>query len=211
MNMDMRDDLRQKKNEAAIDRTLAALGRVIPPEGMEARINQRLRYASALGGTRTPVRTSLRTWWFGALTGAVLASLVFSIAVLAVRGAGSHAVANNRPAKPQGAHAVAVSRATPAEPHMPCAAPAVDRNPATPKRQRLLPAIATQDNLVGGADDGLTAQERELVRLTKVANPKDLSAMSTEARAALDAQQAAAFQKFFTPPPPPPHDEGVNE
>ena len=49
------------------------------------------------------------------------------------------------------------------------------------------------------------------MRLTKVANPKDLSAMSTEARAALDAQQAAAFQKFFTPPPPPPHDEGVSE
>ena len=60
-------------------------------------------------------------------------------------------------------------------------------------------------------DDGLTPQERELVRLTKLANPRDLSAMSSDARAAVDAQQAVAFRRFFTPPPPPPHDEGVNE
>jgi hypothetical protein len=61
------------------------------------------------------------------------------------------------------------------------------------------------------ARDELTPQERELVRLAQVADPQDLSAMTSEARARADAQQAAAFQKFFTPPPPPPHDEGVNE
>jgi hypothetical protein len=61
------------------------------------------------------------------------------------------------------------------------------------------------------ANDELTPQERELVRLAQVGDPKQLSEMSFEARARLDAQQSAAFEMFFTPPPPPPHDEGVNE
>jgi hypothetical protein len=57
----------------------------------------------------------------------------------------------------------------------------------------------------------LTPQERELVRLAQVTDPKELAAMTSEAKARADAQQTAAFEKFFTPPPPPPHDEGVNE
>ena len=207
--MNMRNDLRHN-DEGAIDRTLAALTRSTPPEGMEARINQRLRYAHAVAGKPGPVRASIGTWWFGALTGVAVASLVFCIAALALRGEATHPTANSQPGS-HGVEAVTITPVAVPEPQVPCAAPAIERKSGGARRPMQLRAGAAPAKPATTADHGLTPQERELVRLTQVANPKDLSTMSTEARAALDAQQAAAFQKFFTPPPPPPHDEGVNE
>jgi hypothetical protein len=209
--MSMRDDMRQK-DETAIDWTFAALGRVVPPEGIEARVNQRLRYAAALD--KSPSRQLWRppgAWWFGALTGAAAASLFFCVMVFALHGRGSNAVANNAPAVTKDVRAFPVSQAAEPRVPMPCTAPALRRKPSRAKDAVLMRAAAEREKPIHRPTDELTPQERELVRLTKIAAPKDLSTMSFEARAALDAQQSTAFQKFFTPPPPPPHDEGVNE
>ena len=199
------------KHDAAIDRTLAALNEARLPEGMEARIQQRLRYnaAQASGGAST--WRPARTWWMGALTGAVVATLICAIGWFGVRGQRQHGMANNAPT---GSHAIPVrvaNRPTEAQSVPVCAEPAV--RPRTPhasppvllrtKQESAKPAPRTKDQL--------TPQERELVRLAQVANPKELSTMTSEAMARADAQQAAAFKEFFTPPPPPPHDLGENE
>ena len=206
----MRDES-QNKDEAAIERTLAALARTTPPEGMEARINQRLRYAAAHASAGASVTNSAKTWWFGALIGAAVASLLFSIAILSLRGRPAHSIPNNLASSAKDTRIVAVSR--PAEPRMsvPCPDPAVRRQPRHVNAQAVLRAAAEPEPPAPHSVSPLTPQERELVRLTRVAAPKDLSTMTLEARATAEAQQSAAFQKFFTPPPPPPHDEGVNE
>jgi hypothetical protein len=47
---------------------------------------------------------------------------------------------------------------------------------------------------------GLTAQERELVRLARTGDAKELAPLDPEMRAKAEAQDAAEFQKFFAEP-----------
>jgi hypothetical protein len=199
------------KDQAAIEKTLAALNEARPPEGMEARIQQRLRYhAAATPATAPDWWLPGRTWWMGVLTGAVVATVVCVAAWMGLRGPAEHGRAITASAGTSPAKVVVVSR--PAEPQrgMPCAAPAVRREArradAVLARAAMKPAMP-----VPAVAHDLTPQERELVRLAQVTDPKELAAMTSEAKARADAQQAAAFEKFFTPPPPPPHDEGANE
>lgn len=201
------------KDEAAIEKALTALGQVTPPEGMEDRVNQRLRYAAAQANAGPlPIRDAAKTWWLGVLTGAAVATLVCAVCWFGLRGRTEHLMANNVPAADHGPRVVGVAnRPVEAQTSSPCVQPAVRRGAHRAKAPALMRTATEIPKPAPPARDELTPQERELVRLAQVADPQDLSAMTSEARARADAQQAAAFQKFFTPPPPPPHDEGVNE
>lgn len=202
----------QDKHDAAIDKTLAALNQARPPEGMEARIQQRLRYHAAQAGAGASTWRPVRTWWMGVLTGAAVATLICAVGWFGlIRGRTGHAIATNAPT---GKHAVPVVNVVkgPAEAQSmhPCTEPAVQlRRPHA--RTPVLLRTAESAKPAPRSKDELTPQERELVRLAQVADPKELSAMTSEAQARADAQRAAAFKEFFTPPPPPPHDEGANE
>jgi len=197
----------QDKHDTAIDKTLAALTSAIPPEGMEARIQQRLLYRGMeTTSARLPWRPA-RGWWLGMLTGAVAATLLCCAVLFMLRGhvavKPNHAetAAKSSPATefPAITPVSASSSAT-----APCARPAVIR-------QLPLHVQHTQtERPQAHGSEGLTPQEQQLVRLAHVANPQQLANLSFEARAQLDQQEIAAFQKFFTPPPPP-QDPGVNE
>lgn len=200
----------KEKDEAAIDRALAALGRAAPPEGMEARLSQRLRYTAAQAGSGAGVRRPAKTWWFGALTGAAVATLVCCAIWFGLRGL-DHATATNEPPARTSAQVPPLTHVVGPKAEVPCATPALHRTSSPAKAPVLLRAAAEPEKPVHQPSDELTPQERELVRLAQVANPHELSAMTSEARARADLQQAAAFKEFFTPPPPPPHDEGANE
>jgi hypothetical protein len=203
----------QDKHEAAIDKTLSALRNASPPEGMEARIQQRLRYQAAnadaaVSGFWRPIRA----WWTGVLTGAAVATLVCFAVLLDLRSR-TPITPPSGTSSPSRTAPLAVS-VRPAEPNgkAPCETPAVKRESARrSETQFVRTATEAPKPSTPQSPDELTPQERELVRLVHVADPKQLSEMSSEARAAADQQESAAFKKFFTPPPPPPHDEGVNE
>jgi hypothetical protein len=61
------------------------------------------------------------------------------------------------------------------------------------------------------ADAPLTAEERGLVRLVQVADPRDLTTLTPEAQAELQAKEAADFESFFPTPPPLPKDKDADE
>lgn len=201
----------QDKHDGIIDKTLSTLGSAQPPKGFEERIHQRLRYHSA-EASRDGWRPG-RAWWAGMLTGGALGTLMCCAVVLPgrIRSGGAPAIhaSSGRQATP-----VAVSMDSIEKPAArPCAQTVVKRQPmrrvAVPRLVRT--AAEVPKRVVPSVAEELTPQERELVRLTHVADRAELSTMSFEAKAKLDAQQSAAFHRFFTPPPPPPHDEGVNE
>jgi|SRR5437764_10097946 len=200
----------QDKHDTAIDKTLASLGSASPPDGMEARINQRMRYAAErVDVPASPGWASRKSWWLGVVTGAAVATFVLCAAWVSLRGRSDRAMPNNALVAPAHASAVTVSRS--AEVQTLCPGQAVRRQPVHARAPVLMrSAVQPQEPVLHSAGE-LTPQERELVRLTRVADPKDLSTMTLEARATAEAQQSASFQRFFTPPPPPPHDEGVNE
>jgi hypothetical protein len=59
------------------------------------------------------------------------------------------------------------------------------------------------------ADAPLTAEERGLVRLVQVADPRELSTLNPEVQEQLEAKEAEEFKSFFpTPPPPKDVDDG---
>ena len=202
----------QDKHDAAIDKTLAALNEARPPEGLEARIQQRLRYHAAQASAGASTWGPVRTWWMGALTGAAVATLICGVGWFGLRSRTEHTVAQKAPTGHHDSRVVNVANhptETPAA--RPCPEPAGGRETRRAHAPVLIRTVQESAKPAPRSKDELTPQERELVRLAQVADPKELSAMTSEARARADAQQAAAFQKFFTPPPPPPHDEGVNE
>jgi hypothetical protein len=208
----------QDKLEAAIDKTLSALGSATPPAGLEGRIQQRLRYHAAQPTEFDPASwLPGKNWWTGIVTGAALATLVCCALLAGLRWrmgdplarrhsqTAAKSVSSGRPLPVSNASA-------PRQTVVPCPQLAVQRQPAHHALVQLVRAAAEPPKPPAApAGDQLTPQERELVRLTHVADPKQLSTMSFDARAKAEAQESAAFQRFFTPPPPPPHDEGVNE
>ena len=202
----------QDKHDAAIDKTLKALNGARPPEGMEARIQQRLRYHSAQANTGAPSWRPAKNWWSGVLTGAAVATMACAIVWFGLRGRTDHTVAKNAPSAPHVNRVVNVSHHPAEEPNTrPCPESAVRREAHPAHAPALMRAATEPPKPAPPAKNELTRQERELVRLAQVADPQGLTAMTSEARAQADAQQAAAFKQFFTPPPPPPHDEGENE
>jgi len=211
----------QNKHDKAIDKTLAALTGATPPEGMEARIQQRLHYhAAAENASARRALPSLRGWWYGALTGAAAATLLCCVVLFAFHvqlGRTSERNVNQ-------AHefrAGSSKTLSPASLPRPRATPCVQPSLIQPTPRKAAPHVLRADagrtdthspeDAAPKSSEGLTPQEQQLVRLTRTASPKQLADLSFEAQAQADQEEAAAFQKFFTPPPPPPHDEGVNE
>jgi hypothetical protein len=195
----------------AIDKVLAALRDAPPPEGMDARIAQRLDQHAQHTQTRPTSHwralltgQSLAAAWFrGAATGAVAALLTVA-AVFAFHHASTPAPQqaamspNRNPAitpvsvSPRNttpypcAHPAAFKLATAAKPHAAEIPWTVDiaENTAPSRPAPVMP---------------LTAQERQLVRLVRASNPNELAAISHETHA--KQQDAAEDSKFFIPPP----------
>jgi hypothetical protein len=148
----------------------------------------------------------------GALTGAVVATLICVIGWFGFSGRTNHTVARNAPAAASPPRVVGVANHPAEAPTAPpCPQPAVRHETVHAKEPSLMRAADEAPRPASPPKNELTPQERELVRLAQVADPQELSAMTSEARARADAEQAAAFKAFFTPPPPPPHDQGENE
>lgn len=201
------------RHDDTIDRTLSALAAATPPNGMEARIQQRLQYRAQEGHVARRLKWRPdRAWWLGMLTGAALAGLLCSVVLI-----GSWRVHHER--AEQAAKTAAAPASKPiskrilpvssgATESAPCA------HPATVGRMRHRESPAKQTSAEPQRpvqERALTREEQQLVRLVHVARPAELTDLSFEARAQIAQQESTAFQKFFTPPPPPPQDTGVTE
>ncbi len=83
-------ELEHLNHDDAIDQTLAALKAAAPPEGMEARILQRLQQpvpAAPFRWRELLTGSALATaWWRGALSGAATAMLIVGALLLAQHG-----------------------------------------------------------------------------------------------------------------------------
>src|SRR4051812_43628015 len=78
------------EHDDAVDKVLAALKNAAPPDGMEARITQRLDHhtaATAQSGWRDLLAGSTLAivWWRGALSGFAVAALGVGVVLLAQR------------------------------------------------------------------------------------------------------------------------------
>jgi hypothetical protein len=205
------------EHDNAVDKVLAALRDAVPPEGMDARIAQRLeqqaktaqdaafRWRDLLAGSALA-----GAWWRGAISGAATAMLVTGAVLfaghllrprtlvpdnvqLAVRETSAPAVT------PVNA---SILRAPVSEDRAkPCATPSVlrvrtDLPPQTAETLRTESYTESTAPSRPAPAMPLTAQERQLVHLARTADPQEL--------AKLQAEDAAEFAKFFATPPPPP-------
>jgi hypothetical protein len=187
----------------AIDKVLAALNNVAPPDGLEARVAARVTQRSQQSPAHVtfPWRnllgsTLVGAWWRGAATGLAVAILAVA-AVLLFRRASFQS--------PPAAQ-LAVTRSFPTPAAIPVKTSESPAACASPKRLRSLPAADAHraDRTTpphATPDEPLTPQERELVRLAQRSDPKALVTLNTETQTRLEAQNAADFAKFFAPPP----------
>lgn len=215
-------ELEHRNHDDAIEKTLAALKTASPPEGMEARILQRMQQHAAAAHA-APLRwrdlltgSALATaWWRGALSGAVTAMLLVGALLLAQHGLRSWPaqVAINQLAPVRNLSPVAVPVATSAsasDSHAnPCATPAA--NPGQLRTTRAVPVYRAESTPSASFAPShpapvlpLTAQERALARLVQTADPKLLAALSPETQAKVEAQEADNYNKFFARPTAPP-------
>jgi len=204
-------DRQPDQHEDAIEKTLAALGSSAPPEGMEARIVQRLQHQAM---TMPPAKFHWRdivggtafgaAWWRGAFAGAAFATASVAAVLFAMHVARPRTtiqpttVATERMPAPT---RVNVSSPRPESPRTPCIAPTPSVRSASPARQGELMYTASLERSRPIFQHGLTEQERALVQLVQTADPKTLATFTAKAQAADDP---AAFEKFFEPPSPPP-------
>jgi hypothetical protein len=207
----------EHEHDDAIDKVLAALSKADPPEGMNARIAQRLQHRAAAPPAVFIWRdifagsTLAGAWCRGALTGTAVATLA-ACALLLIQHHSQSAPNHQQVIASDGATignaatnivpppAISVSESR----TKPCASPTVMRVHsvvATPQIETLRAESRAPSR--PAPELALTAQERELVRLARTADPKQLAILNPETQARLDAEEAAEFEKFFTPPPPP--------
>ena len=207
----------EHEHDDVIDKVLAALSKSDPPAGMNARIAQRLQHPVAASSAAFRWRdifagsTLAGAWWRGALTGTAVATLA-ACALLLIQHpsqsrsnyqqaiASDGATIDNATTNlvPPSAKSVSESRTKP------CASPTVMRVRSIAAAPQVETMLAENRAPSRPAPElALTAQERELVRLARTADPKQLAMLNPETQARLDAEEAAEFEKFFTPPPPP--------
>jgi len=213
------------ERDDAIERVLNALRDAAPPEGMQLRIAQRLEQAAVerqaaqlqAAGAAGPLLGWLdrvawpapsAAWWHGAVCGAAAAALVMGAAMLVQHGAPARTAQGQSQSQrvlregDPGLHAP-VSGKPVSAPAGPCTGLELART------KRYLPA-QKDERAVGAdrarplADAPLTAEERDLVRLARVADPQDLRTLNPEAQAKSEAEETTEFESFFPPPPPPP-------
>jgi hypothetical protein len=205
-------------HDDAIDKTLAALKTASPPQGMEARILQRMQQHASAAPAEFRWRDMLTgsalaaAWWRGALSGAATAMLLVGALLLA-----QHSLRTKQPAVSQ----IAVTRnlapaALPVTASAPNAPSRESRaNPCAtlglPRTAHIVPAYRAETLPSASFTPShpapvlpLTAQERALVRLVQTADPKLLASLEPETQAKVEAQEADDFNKFFAPPPAPP-------
>jgi len=199
------------QHDDAVDQVLAALRNAASPEGMEARIAQRLQqHAAGMPARRLYLPagpTLVGAWWRGALTGAAAATLVAGVVLF-----GAHLFrSRSTPAQTTGfaANHSSATPAVPASAPVPCANRTVLQAYGTvpPAGERHLRADTGAETVApspAAPRSGLTQQERELARLARTADPAVLATLNPEAQARQEAQEEADFDKFFAPPPAPP-------
>jgi len=208
------------EHDDAVEKVLAALKTAAPPEGMEARIAERLRQHALAPPPAARWRnlllgsTPMAAWGRGVLTGAAMATLAACVVLVGQHR--SQLIAVN-------SHSAAITRstavnATPVSAPLtkPCAGPSTLRVHTAVPLPMAVPSprleIAHGERLASSRpapELGLTTQERQLLRLTKIADPRQLATLNPETQAKLEAQQEAEFQKFFPPPPPPPEPQPI--
>jgi len=198
------------EHDDAVEKVLAALKTAAPPEGMDARIAERLRQAQAATTAlpwRNRIAASLPTaaWWRGALTGAAMATLAIAAVLFLQRATRipPKPIAATPPSAQVTAMPVSGTAATP------CPNPTVLRAHSIAPVLEVPPPTAATLRAENRAQSRpapampLTPQERELSRLVRTIGPGQLATLNPETQAKLDAEDAAEFEKFFTPPPPP--------
>ncbi|HEY4381749.1 MAG TPA: hypothetical protein VGN01_15475 [Acidobacteriaceae bacterium] len=211
-----------KQHDDAVDKVLAALRDAVPPEGMEARIAQRLAQPRPVQRAASRWRDLLTgsnlagAWVRGALTGAAVASIVIAATLLLHRPIQtttdhSKIAVHESVSAPTATPVSASPRTTPASAprSAPCVSPAVPRireiAPA-PTGEKLL-AEETHNNTAAPSHPApalsLTPQERALVRLVHTSDPKDLAPLTPEMHAKAQAQDEADFDRFFATPASP--------
>ena len=205
----------RNEHEGAIDKVLAAVRNAAAPEGMEARITQRLEQeATAPSGklfwrdlfTGSPLAGA---WWRGAVSGAAAAMLVGGTVVFAGHAMRREPAARDQVATHQRAAAPTLTSAESApateDRRKPCASSGVMRVASiVPAHESEVAATETMAPSHPAPELPLTTQERQLVRLARTADPKQLDTLNPDTQAKLQAQDAAEFEKFFTPPHAPP-------
>ncbi len=210
------------QHDDAVEKVLAALKTAAPPEGMDARIAERLRQAQAATAAppwRNRIAASLPTvaWWRGALTGAALATFAAACVILIGQHRSQPTPVNSQVAATTPATAVS---ATPVDTPLtkPCAGPNTFQVRTAARLPMAVPSSRLEtvhpESLASSRpapEPGLTTQERQLLRLTKIADPKQLATLNPETQAKLEEQQEAEFQKFFPPPPPLPEPQPIGD
>ena len=179
------------EREDAIEKALAALGRARVPDGLDARIAQRLERREIIAGPSVA-----GVWWRGALSGAAFAMVCVGLVMLGQHGLRARAERGPVVAQASGARAAAM----PVEAReRPCGSESFravrgDRDSGARGKVRV---VSVEKPFVAAP---LTEEERELVRLARTADPRELATLNPEVRAKLDAEEAASFQSFFATP-----------
>ncbi len=208
------------QHDDAVEKVLAALKTAAPPEGMDARIEERLRQHERALNTVPSWRNRIAaspptpTWWRGALTGAAMATLAIA-AVLFAQHTSRTPLQHDQAAVIRLEAAPIAATPVSGTPTRPCPSPTVVRMhtaaaPIFPVAPPLTTETLRAESLAKSHPAPalpLTAQERELARLVHTAGPTELAMLNSENEARVEAEEAAAFNKFFTPPPQPKIDE----
>jgi hypothetical protein len=205
--------MRDERDEA-IDAALKALREVAPPEGMEERVAGRLERAVEVAGRDS----ATRGWWSGAACGAAVATLAIGVVIFAQHRWGAtpetrQAVARVAGRQDAGALATAYAKhgSTDTGRGAPCASRISQRAHIAAVSPGVV-VVPTAGELRAettapskpAPELPLTEQERELVRLARTVDPKQLVALDDTTQAKMEAEDAAEFERFFTPPPAPP-------
>jgi hypothetical protein len=208
-------EIQPNQPDAAIDKTFAAIKNAVPPEGMEARITQRLQQQATAPSGKLFWRDLFTgsalagAWWRGAVSGAVAAMLIAGAAIFAGHAMRREPAARDQIAThpPAAAPTLTSAESVPAaeDRRKPCASSGAMRVASiVPARQSEVAATGTMAPSHPAPVLPLTTQERQLVRLARTADPKQLDTLNPDTQAKLQAQDAAEFEKFFTPPHAPP-------
>jgi hypothetical protein len=205
--------MRNERDEA-IDAALKALQEVAPPDGMEARIAGRLQERAAESRGRS---TAARGWWSGAACGAAVATLAIGVAIFAQYRWGARTETRQVVARVAGTQDAGVLTTAFVKQDaienswgVPCAGLALQRTHIAVESPGVVVPSAGELRAETTAPSKpapelpLTAQERELVRLVRTVDPKQLVALDDKTQAKMEAEDAAEFERFFTPPPAPP-------
>jgi hypothetical protein len=200
----------EPNHDDAIDQVLAALRNASPPEGMEARIASRLACKTAAPSPRSRIAALApsASWWRGAITGAAVVllavGLFFSASHFALTRSRNLKVAatGTRGLRDPTHHAVAANVSAPLGPsRRPCLKDALLPTRSSDKPQ---PQFVAQNSLNESAAPSrpapvlpLTPQERQLARLVRTSDPRQLAALSVNEEARLEAERASELSKYF--------------